>query len=105
MWLIATLFFLEIKLNKKRDEGLLEEEELEFVTKRYAENKEKALKTQQKIKKVVGCVLSHRTSKNCTNIEELCVADADILAHLDNMNMIINFFINYPSKQHISLKI
>ena len=35
-------------------------------------------------------MLNHRTSKNATNIEELCVADADILAHFDNMSMIIN---------------
>ena len=44
---------------------------------------------QRKTERVIGCVLNHRTSKNATNIEELCVADADILAHFDNMDMII----------------
>ena len=46
--------------------------------------------SQSKADLVIGCVLNHRTSKNATNIEELCVADADILAHFDNMEMIIN---------------
>lgn len=45
---------------------------------------------QDKAELVIGCILNHRTSKNATNIEELCVADADILAHFDNMDMIIN---------------
>ena len=45
---------------------------------------------QDKAELVIGCVLNHRTSKNATNIEELCVDDADILAHFDNMDMIIN---------------
>lgn len=40
---------------------------------------------QGKKERVLGCVLHHRTSKNATNIEELCVADADILAHFDNL--------------------
>lgn len=62
---------LEIKLNKKRDEGLLEEEELEFVTKRYAENKEKALKTQQKIKKIVeGMRQEEKTSEGDLEAEQ-----------------------------------
>ena len=30
-------------------------------------------------------MLHHRTSKNATNTEELCVADADIIAHFDNL--------------------
>lgn len=45
---------------------------------------------QDRAEHVIGCVFNHRTSKNATNIEELCVADADILAHFDNMDMIIN---------------
>ena len=62
---------IEIKLNKKRDEGLLEEEELEFVTKRYAENKEKALKTQQKIKKIVeGMRQEEKTSEGDLEAEQ-----------------------------------
>ncbi len=43
-----------------------------------------------KIQKVLGCVHNHRSSKNATNIEELCVADADILAHFDNIPMLFN---------------
>ena len=46
--------------------------------------------SQDRAELVIGCVFNHRTSKNATNIEELCVADADIMAHFDNMNMIIN---------------
>ena len=40
---------------------------------------------KEKIDRVVGCVLNHRSSKNATNIEELCVADADIIAHFSNI--------------------
>lgn len=43
-----------------------------------------------KIKLVLGCILNHRASKNATTNEELCVADADIMAHFDNIEMIIN---------------
>jgi uncharacterized protein len=39
----------------------------------------------EKMKRVIGCVLNHRSSKNATNIEELCVADADIIAHFYNI--------------------
>ena len=42
---------------------------------------------KEKTKRVVNCVLRHRSSKNATNIEELCVCDADILAHFDNIAM------------------
>lgn len=44
--------------------------------------------------RVIGCVINHRSSKNATNIEELCVADADILAHFDNMPMLFNSAFN-----------
>ena len=40
--------------------------------------------------KVIKCVLNHRSSKNATSKEELCVADADIMAHFFNLNMIVN---------------
>ncbi len=36
---------------------------------------------------VLGCILHHRSSKNAENIEELCVADADIISHYDNIPM------------------
>jgi uncharacterized protein len=41
----------------------------------------------EKIKKVKDIVLHHRSSKNAENIEELCVADADIISHYDNILM------------------
>lgn len=40
---------------------------------------------KNKIDKVVGCVLNHRSSKHTTNIDELCVADADIISHFYNL--------------------
>ena len=47
-----------------------------------------------KIEKVISCVLNHRSSKNTVNIEEQCVADADILAHFDNIPMLFNSAFN-----------
>ena len=43
-----------------------------------------------KKERVLKCVYNHRSSKNATSIEELCVADADILAHFDNIPMLFN---------------
>ena len=40
---------------------------------------------KEKMERVINCVLNHRSSKNATNIEELCVADADIIAHFYNI--------------------
>lgn len=37
--------------------------------------------------RVLGCVLHHRSSKNAKNLEELCVANADIISHYDNIPM------------------
>lgn len=42
---------------------------------------------KDKIQKILGCILHHSTSKHAKNLEELCVADADILAHFDNIPM------------------
>ena len=50
--------------------------------------------SSDKIQRVLGCVYNHRSSKNATNIEELCVADADILAHFDNIPMLFNLAFN-----------
>ena len=44
--------------------------------------------------RVLGCVLHHRSAKNAENIEELCVCDADILAHFDNIPMLFNSAFN-----------
>jgi len=43
---------------------------------------------ENKIERVRKCVLHHRSSHNSTSIEETCVADADILAHFDNLPML-----------------
>lgn len=40
--------------------------------------------------RVLKCVYNHRSSKNATSLEELCVADADILAHFDNIPMLFH---------------
>lgn len=45
---------------------------------------------EEKKKKVLSCVYNHRSSKNAKNIEDICVADADILAHFDNIPMLFN---------------
>lgn len=44
----------------------------------------------EKMKRVLKCVYNHRSSKNAESIEETCVADADILAHFDNIPMLFN---------------
>ena len=49
---------------------------------------------QIKIDKVKRCVFNHRSSKNGTDIEDICVADADILAHFDNIPMLFNVIMN-----------
>ncbi len=45
---------------------------------------------QEKQDRVLKCVLNHRSSKNATSNEELCVCDSDIIAHFDNIPMLIN---------------
>lgn len=45
---------------------------------------------EDKKQRVLNSVLHHRKSINAENIEELCVCDADILAHFDNIRMITN---------------
>ncbi len=41
-----------------------------------------------KTEQVRQCVYRHRSSRNAQSIEEVCVADADILAHFANIPMI-----------------
>lgn len=55
---------------------------------------------KEKKDRVLSCVYNHRSSKNATNIEDLCVADADIIAHFDNIPMLFNSAYN---RNHISL--
>ena len=50
--------------------------------------------SNEKKERVLKCVYNHRSSKNTENIEELCVADADILAHFDNIPMLFNSAFN-----------
>lgn len=38
--------------------------------------------------RVLKCVYNHRSSKNANTVEEICVADADVLAHFDNIPML-----------------
>lgn len=45
---------------------------------------------KEKMDRVLSCVYNHRSSKNTTNIEDLCVADGDIIAHFDNIPMLFN---------------
>jgi len=45
---------------------------------------------EEKSNRVLKCILNHRSSRSCTSIEEICVADADILAHFDNILMLAN---------------
>lgn len=41
-----------------------------------------------KMARVLKCVYNHRSSHNAESIEEICVADADVLAHFDNISML-----------------
>ncbi len=45
---------------------------------------------KSKMNRVLKCVYNHRSSSNAESIEEICVADADILAHFDNISMLFN---------------
>ena len=47
-----------------------------------------------KLDKVLSTIYNHRSSKNSKAIEDLCVADADILAHFDNIPMLFNLAYN-----------
>ena len=49
---------------------------------------------EDRMNRVLSCVYNHRSSKNATNIEDLCVADADILAHFDNIPMLFDSAFN-----------
>ena len=43
-----------------------------------------------KMARVLACVRNHRSAKKANSIEEVCVCDADILAHFDNIPMIFS---------------
>ena len=49
---------------------------------------------KEKIDKVKKCVFNHRSSKNGSDAEDICIADADILAHFDNIPMLFNTVMN-----------
>ncbi len=44
---------------------------------------------QNKIGRICSCIRNHRSALNATNVEEICVADADILAHFNNLPMVL----------------
>lgn len=50
--------------------------------------------TEEIKNRVIKCVYNHRSSKNATSVEEICVCDADILAHFDNIPMLFNSAFN-----------
>jgi uncharacterized protein len=50
---------------------------------------------QEKTNKVKKSVFNHRSSKNGIDIADICVADADILAHFDNIPMLFNVVMNH----------
>ena len=52
-----------------------------------------------KTSRVLGCILHHRSSRYAENLEELCVADADILAHFDNIPMCFCSALKYNKVQ------
>ena len=58
---------------------------------------------RERIDRVKQCVLNHRSSKNGTTVEEICVADADILAHFDNIPMLFNSMLNRSRIDGITL--
>ena len=45
---------------------------------------------EERMNRVLGCIEHHRSSKDATNIEEICVADADVLAHFDNIPLLFD---------------
>ena len=45
--------------------------------------------------RVLGCVLHHRSSRYAENLEEMCVADADIISHYDNIPMCFDVAYKY----------
>lgn len=55
-----------------------------------------------KIDKVKQCVLNHRSSKECATLEEICVADGDILSHFRNILMCVNSAIKYGGHNSLS---
>ena len=54
---------------------------------------------EKKKERILKCIYNHRSSNNAQSIEELCVADADILAHFDNVQMLLNIAYN---KEHLN---
>ncbi len=52
------------------------------------------------VQRVAACILHHRSCREAENIEERCVADADILAHFDNIPMWFNLAFN---RYHLEL--
>lgn len=73
----------QIERGEKKDHEIYGREIAERILREYDY-------PEDKMQRVLGCVLHHRSSKNAENIEELCVVDADILAHFDNIPMLFD---------------
>lgn len=73
----------QIERGEKKDHEIYGREIAERILREYGY-------PEDRLQRVLGCVLHHRSSKNAENIEELCVADADILAHFDNIPMLFD---------------
>ena len=59
---------------------------------------------KDKMRKVIGCVINHWSSKNATSNEELCAADADIIAHYDNIPMCFEVLLNTTKSLTLMIK-
>lgn len=71
------------KVGERKDHHINGEKIAKEVLESYSYDKDKT-------SRVLKCVYNHRSSKNSESIEETCVADADILAHFDNLPMLFN---------------
>ena len=82
------------KIGTKADHHINGKIIAEEILKKYSYQKEK-------MERVLKCVYNHRSGKNAGSIEELCVADADILAHFDNIPML--FSLIYKNSNSVNL--
>ncbi len=73
----------QIERGEKKDHEIYGRDIAERILREYGYPEDRA-------QRVLGCILHHRSSKNAENLEELCVADADILAHFDNIPMLFD---------------
>lgn len=60
-----------------------------------------------KIARVKQCIINHKSSKNAECIEDLCVADADILSHFANIPMIfqVQFLLRKKNLREVKMEL